>query len=230
MKYSNLKFVSVYHNSFPIGTPLGGFFINNQDIHESEFVVAHMSDAYRLLILWKYGGVYYDTDVISLKSVENAPKNFACDDGEGDIVANGIIRCDSQKGRKFTEMFMKYMIENYEADEWGTNGPIVITKVINEICKTESIKEMIEMGNCDGFHVLPKKICYPVPWTLWRRIFNEKRVRRTMRMMDESMTLHLWNDLSKKRRIEVELDSVFNRVAKEKCPNVYKVMVEGVQL
>ena len=224
IQYPNLRFVSINHDSFPIGTPLGSFFINNHEIRRSEFVVVHMSDAYLLLILWKYGGIYYDTGVISLKSAENTPHNFACDDGEGDIVANEIMRLDTRKGRSLAEMFMKYMIENYDADEWGTNGPIVITKVLSEICKTESIMEMVDMENCDGFHVLPRKICYPIPWSRWKGIFNENRVDIMMRLINDSMTLHLWNNLSKRRKIEVEEDNLFNRIAKEKCPNVFKAM------
>ncbi|XP_070502772.1 lactosylceramide 4-alpha-galactosyltransferase-like [Chironomus tepperi] len=224
IQYPNLKFVSINHNSFPIGSPLGTFFINNDEIMKSEFVIVHMSDAYRLLILWKYGGLYYDTDVISLKTAENMPQNFACDDGEGDIVANGIMRFDRHKGRNLTEMFIKYMIDNYNADEWGTNGPIVITKILRDICKTESIKEMVLMENCDGFHVLPRKICYPIPWSKWKGIFNENRADKMMKLINESMTLHLWNNLSKRKRIDFGEDNLFNRIAKEKCPNVFKVM------
>ncbi|CAG9806665.1 unnamed protein product [Chironomus riparius] len=224
IQYPNLKFVFINHNSFPIGSPLGSFFINNHEITKSQYVIAHMSDAYRLLILWKYGGIYYDTDVISLKTAENTPQNFACDDGEGVIVANGIMRLDTHKGRTLAEMFIKYMTENYDADEWGTNGPIVITKVLSEICKTESISEMVEMENCDGFYVLPRKICYPIPWSRWKGIFNENHVDKMMSLINDSMTLHLWNNLSKRRKIEVEEDNLFNRIAKDKCPNVFGAM------
>lgn len=226
LTYSNLKFVSVELSSFTARTPLDNFF-SNKSVFESNFVVVHVSDAFRLLLLWKYGGVYYDTDVISLLTVENQPQNFACDDGEGDILSNAIIRLDAKIGRHFAETFMDYMSDHYNGAEWGTNGPIVITKCLSQMCRTNSTKEMIKMEQCDGFHVLAQKTCYPVDWWHWKKLFDERYADNIMKMINGAMTIHLWNTLSKRKKINIDKDTAFNRIAQIYCPRVFESMVEG---
>ncbi|KAG5671304.1 hypothetical protein PVAND_001509 [Polypedilum vanderplanki] len=222
MTYSNVKFVTVEHASFIKDTPLEEFFINQ--LPQSQYPIEHASDAYRLLVLWLYGGIYLDTDVISLKSSENSPENFACDDGEGDLVSNAIMKM--KRNEKITKMFMTYITENWNPTEWGANGPIAITSVISRVCNTNSTSEMIKMGNCDGFYILPQEVCYPIPWPQWRSLFNFNKhlADKVMKMINSSMTIHLWNNLSKRHKIDVNRDTAFNRIAQIYCPRVFQSM------
>ena len=41
----------------------------------AEAIPRHLSDALRMALLFRFGGSYLDTDVISLKSIEHLPKN-----------------------------------------------------------------------------------------------------------------------------------------------------------
>jgi lactosylceramide 4-alpha-galactosyltransferase len=233
MEYSNVKFVSAEQIPFAKDTPLEHFFINQ--LPHSRFPIEHASDAYRLLTLWLYGGTYLDTDVISLGSIEATPANFACDDGEGDIVSNAIIKMSGSGGgegkrRKLAEMFMSYMSEHYTADEWGTNGPIVITSILSQICRTNSTSEMIKMGSCNGFHILPESACYPIHWSQWRVLFAAPNADKVMKMINGSMTIHLWNNLSKRHKINVDKDTPLSRIAQIYCPRVYSTMVAARNL
>ena len=50
-------------------TPLASWW-KSGNIDFSKFRTAHLADAARLALLWKYGGFYSDLDTISLKSFE----------------------------------------------------------------------------------------------------------------------------------------------------------------
>lgn len=65
-------------------------------IYTSQFYVEHLADLIRLAILYKYGGIYLDTDFIVLKSFDSiAPTFFATE--VVDLVTNCAIGF-SQKG------------------------------------------------------------------------------------------------------------------------------------
>lgn len=51
--------------------------IKEDRIFTANVYQTHMSDFLRLLPLYKFGGIYFDSDVIILKSVDDLPPNFA---------------------------------------------------------------------------------------------------------------------------------------------------------
>lgn len=61
--------------------------IKEDRIFTSNSFRTHMSDFLRLLPLYKFGGIYFDSDVIILKSVDDLPFNFASNEDP----SNGIF-------------------------------------------------------------------------------------------------------------------------------------------
>ena len=49
------------------GTPLMELARNLRRWRKSKYFFSHYTDAFRLAVLWKYGGVYIDFDVLVLK-------------------------------------------------------------------------------------------------------------------------------------------------------------------
>lgn len=65
--YQNIKLVKLDPLAIFSGTPLMPWWRSGA-IDSSSYKVAHLSDAVRLAVLYKYGGFYSDTDTITLKS------------------------------------------------------------------------------------------------------------------------------------------------------------------
>lgn len=91
-------------------TPLEDFMTEGL-LYESKFPIEHTSDILRMLILYKYGGLYLDLDVITLVPFNlinfdefNGTKSFACDEDEIDV-ATGILYID-EKFDRILELYL----------------------------------------------------------------------------------------------------------------------------
>lgn len=220
LSYPNVKFNYFDLDEFSAGTPLEGF-VKSRKLHESLFTHSHTSDALRYLILWKFGGTYLDTDMITRKKLDSVPPNFVCDDTSNGV--NGaILNMNLNEGRKFAEKFMNSLIQNFNGTVWGSNGPILITELLFKICKTNETSKMVAMKNCDGFHVLPSSQCYPYSGYGWPFLLNETYAEESMKRIveNDSIVVHFWNNLSKQAKLSVNSNCTYVKLAKQYCPKV----------
>lgn len=67
-KYNNIRLVRINLEDYVAGTPLEHWFHCN-DWRNGPFHVSHLSDGLRFLTLAKYGGYYFDLDVIQVRPV-----------------------------------------------------------------------------------------------------------------------------------------------------------------
>lgn len=72
--YGNVNIVKIDLKEFFTNTPLEQWFHLNE-MQKGPYWVSHLSDALRFLALYKFGGYYFDLDVIHLKQV-SFYKNF----------------------------------------------------------------------------------------------------------------------------------------------------------
>lgn len=219
LSYANVNFLSLDPVEFALGTPYE-IFMKKDELQNSFRPIEHSSDIFRLLLLWKYGGTYLDLDFIVTSQLDKI-NNYACDDGEGSIVANGLINLDQKFGKKFAKTLIDEQIKNWNGSLWGHNGPLLLTRVLSDLCETTKIDEMVEKGNCDEFHVLKKNVCYPIPHSFHKHFFKEKNTYILMRRItNETITVHYWNSLSKDLPVEINKKSTFMELAKKYCPRV----------
>lgn len=70
-----------------------------------------MSDVLRLTILYKYGGIYFDTDVVVLKNMDALPANFLGKEAfQGDRVGNvnnAVLGYQDEIGHDILELCFK---------------------------------------------------------------------------------------------------------------------------
>ena len=74
--YSNIRIRKSHLDGFFAGTPLEEWYYCSA-WNYGQFAVSHLSEAFRVLILFKYGGYYFDLDIIHLNPI-TAPlyRNF----------------------------------------------------------------------------------------------------------------------------------------------------------
>lgn len=219
LAYPNVQFKLLDLREFSKATPLEGF-IQSEKLQSGKFVVTHTSDALRLLVLWKYGGTYLDTDVIVTKRLDSVPANFVCND-VGDVVNGAVINLDNSiVGRRISELLLDDLVKNFNGSDWGSNGPFLITRVLQQLCQTNKTQEMIAKTSCDGFHLLPSRFCYPVTGVNWLQLFNETYAEFAMKSFQDSIVVHFWNNLSKKTELRINSTAAYVQLAKRFCPRV----------
>jgi hypothetical protein len=66
-EYNNIKWMPIKTEEAFADTPLWLWW-RSKKVMTSPFKTAHLSDALRLALLWKYGGIYSDLDTIAVKN------------------------------------------------------------------------------------------------------------------------------------------------------------------
>ena len=79
---------------------------------------SHETDLLRLLLLYKFGGVYLDTDVIVVRSLDNLVANVL--GWESKNLANGAIM-KFEKGHPFLEACLSRFAKQYNKNAWAAN-------------------------------------------------------------------------------------------------------------
>lgn len=226
LSYPNVNVLMLKLHEFVFDTPAEEFIISNQ-LYNSLYPVEHTSDVFRLLLLWKYGGTYLDSDMIVRRQVDNLGTNFACVDGEEGIVANAFLNFDLIDGSRLVEIFMHDQMENYIPSEWGHNGPKSLTRVLSQLCQTNSTNEMISRQNCDGFHVIPRKFCFPIMANHYEKIFNETFTKSLLqKISSNTVTIHMWNGLTKQFKTRASDRNLYTTLAKHHCPRIFVTIDE----
>lgn len=219
--YPNVFINYIEAEKLSIGTPFEEFFKSNK-LSESIFRREHTSDVIRLLMLWSYGGTYLDTDMIVRQKLDSVPPNYACP--ESLKYMNGaILNFESHDNSPLVDIFTANMIDNFNGGSWGTNGPIMVTRVLQKLCNATTIEEMLEKESCEGFHLLPIEMCYAVPGMEFYKLMENEFVNSAMAALDNSLVVHLWNSVSKTWKLQKNHNSAYVQLGYQFCPKVMAI-------
>uniref|UniRef100_UPI00398F6530 lactosylceramide 4-alpha-galactosyltransferase-like isoform X1 n=2 Tax=Pristiophorus japonicus TaxID=55135 RepID=UPI00398F6530 len=182
-----------------------------------------LSDACRIALLWKYGGIYLDTDVISLKPLDF--KNFIC--AQSKNYANGAALGFS-RNHSFTADCIVDYVENYIGEEWGHQGPDLMTRMLKKWCGTDNLDNFLNK-KCKGILYLSKSSFYPIPYNNWEKYFEKNTWNDNNDVIESqfSKTLgtHIWNFLSGRTSIEIKKShSLIEYFFSHYCPRTYQYL------
>ncbi|NWI85538.1 A4GAT galactosyltransferase, partial [Pitta sordida] len=153
--FPNVEFRPLHLTELFSGTPLAKWYSWPLRCWERHFLPV-LSDACRIVLMWKFGGIYLDTDFIVLKNLQNFTNAMGI---QGQGVLNGAFLSFKPK-HEFIELCMKDFVENYNSDIWGHQGPELLTRVFKKWCSIETIQSM----SCKGVNALAPEAVYPIPW------------------------------------------------------------------
>ncbi|XP_059639154.1 uncharacterized protein LOC132281473 [Cornus florida] len=178
----------------------------------------NLSNLLRLALLYKFGGVYIDTDVIILKSFAPLRNSIGAqtvdvETGNWSRLNNAVMIFD--QGHPLVYMFIEEFALTFNGNLWGHNGPYLVSRVVSRV-KTRP--------GCD-FNVLPPTAFYPVGWTVIRTLFvggtaNDEAHSKWLnakltQIRGQSFAVHLWNRQS--RELKVEEGSVIGHIMQDCC-------------
>lgn len=219
LSYPNVFIRNLDLWTYAAGTPINDWLINDE-LFSSKYVLSHVSDFLRYLTLWRWGGTYLDLDIIVKKSLEDVPSNYAGAESDS-FIAAGVMNFEATGfGHEIAELCLRDFQMHFNGNDWGNNGPGVITRVLNKVCKTKSPTVMTR-DRCFGFHVYSKEAFYAVRWLNWSHFFDEKHLDSTLLKTKDSIIIHVWNKHSKNRPVKVGSNVAYGKLAEQFCPKVY---------
>ncbi|MDR0391726.1 MAG: hypothetical protein LBH59_07455 [Planctomycetaceae bacterium] len=164
---------------------------NNSPLDTTPFVIdaykskmwAFVSDYVRVNVLLESGGIYLDTDMLLLKSLDPFLCYRAFTGFENrDSVGFGIL------GAERNHPFIKACLDWYNSHKFNPYHPPVITKkVVKKILNANGLKNYGRQQICD-VELFPTEYFYPWPWRL--RIEQPDYHKF---ITPETYTIHLWN-------------------------------------
>ena len=217
-KYSNIQPRYLDLDTMFAGSPLSQLWLSGQ-VHRSRWPVSHLSDLVRYLVLYQYGGVYLDTDVILLRplppnnnfvSVEYQPVNH---------LAAGAIKF--QPRHHVVKEILENLADKFSGSSWNANGPLVLEGAMRRLCESEGGGWWHGGGDKDGWvcgdvSIFREEYFYPVNWRAWETIFQSSYREEVLAAHRHSYAAHLWGHLSRQAR--VEWGSAGGQMARGNCP------------
>ncbi|XP_063842743.1 lactosylceramide 4-alpha-galactosyltransferase-like isoform X2 [Scylla paramamosain] len=216
-QYANLQVVTADLDDMFRDTPL--LLLFNERKWTKTWPVELLSDMLRVLVLWWWGGVYSDTDVISVRTL-TLPNNSLGFEHSNSL---GSAFYSFQARHPALYQLMRDMHKYFKPKQWGSIGPIAITRVMEKICG-EKTKMLIHRApvTCPGNVTLfPQRTFYPMLYSQFEYYFLPGNGNKFNETFSRSFALHFWNKMSKNHWVKVNSNSVYEVAAKRFCPTTY---------
>ncbi|KAM7057008.1 lactosylceramide 4-alpha-galactosyltransferase-like [Acridotheres tristis] len=202
------------------GTPLAQWYVQPQRQQEPHFPVI-LADAARIVLMWKFGGIYLDTDFIVLKNLQNLTNALGIQDHD---VLNGAFLSFKPK-HKFMELCMQDFVENYNPWIWGHQCPGLLTRVFKKWCNIKTIETM----SCQGVSALAPEVVYPIPWHHWKKLFEAVSASEFHQLLKKTYAVHIWNKLSHGTKLVIHSQALLAQLYSQFCPATYAKMKEDYE-
>ncbi|ERN09757.1 lactosylceramide 4-alpha-galactosyltransferase [Amborella trichopoda] len=163
----------------------------------------NLSNLLRLSVLYKFGGIYLDTDVIVMKKFSNlrnsiGAQTMSLEPGQWSRLNNAMLIFD--ENHPLLLEFIGEFALTFNGNRWGHNGPYLVSRVASRVHDRPGF----------NFTVLPPMAFYPVDWIKIGGFFQRPKNPRFSKwvsaklrqLQQETYAIHLWNRESRKLRIE----------------------------
>ncbi|KAM4043809.1 alpha-1,4-N-acetylglucosaminyltransferase-like [Anomaloglossus baeobatrachus] len=177
------------------------------------------SDACRIAMIWKYGGIYMDTDVISIRPI---PEDHFLAAATLTRISNGVFGLSIH--HKLLWEFMENFVQNYKGEVWAHQGPVVFTRVTNKHCGVPKFTS-IDHGKCENIFYFHPERFYPIFYPSWKKYYE---VWENLPTFNNSYGLHLWNFMNKETKfMVVGSNTLVEHLYQQHCPSTYEGILKN---
>ena len=175
--YENVYVLHIDMDKLFIGSPLESFYQSGV-LENSTFLSAHTSNIIRILAVWKYGGKYFDLDIVTIRNLTRI-NNYVIQEANftDNNVANGAFAF--QKHAKVGDLMLELLNENFITHEWTANGPIIITKAMRNYTGSETTTGM-NKSNLKEIVMLKYETLFRINYVELLLYFDESRSDESM--------------------------------------------------
>ena len=193
---------------------------------KTKYFNADLSDAIRTALMWNYGGVYFDLDMLSLNTISNLPlnsmgKQLQSEDKKGRVpLLNGAAMI-FQDHHPFIDKIINEFNYYWNPKKFGSVGPDLLWGVYKEmresvIGRNSNNKDLRSIGDTSDNNnnnisatnpkdlpiLLPKEVFYPIkfrsgPLKLYFSIPAPKKPW----FPSDTIAVHLWSQLTSKMQV-----------------------------
>ncbi|KAL6542855.1 hypothetical protein OROHE_010375 [Orobanche hederae] len=197
------------------GTPAREWYnrLMRGDVNPGEVSLGqNLSNLLRLGLLYRFGGLYLDTDVIVLRNLGGLRNAIGAQtiDHHGtknwSRLNNAVMIFD--EGHPLLYKFIQEFALTFDGNTWGHNGPYLVSRVV------------ARMYGRPGYEVavLPPEAFYPVDWSRIQSLFEGPKspshskwlLAKLRQIRSRSFGVHLWNKQS--RGFEVGKGSIVEHI------------------
>ncbi|CAG9806893.1 unnamed protein product [Chironomus riparius] len=210
LPYKNIRFGKLNVNQFLAETPW-----KNVDVQNIFGTFKDISKLIRLLLLWKYGGIYIDSKMIVKESLKNL-KIFLCNDDTGSTAYN-VMEFEE---KNIVEIFINNTLRDFTTGNKATS--LFTAKIVEKLC--ENSKKEYNRKACKGFKVMSKEFCYPLSDDIIWQLFDEKYKGNIMMLVKKSAIINMWNEKSDTTNVDKTKHTAAAEIMKEYCPQTFGVV------
>uniref|UniRef100_UPI00398F57CD alpha-1,4-N-acetylglucosaminyltransferase-like n=1 Tax=Pristiophorus japonicus TaxID=55135 RepID=UPI00398F57CD len=204
-------------------TPLNAWYQKvNPDLER--YWIHVLADGCRLALLWKYGGIYLDTDIISIKHLPFA--NFISSEG-GAFFNNGAMGF-RYSHHYFTWDCMEDFVAHYVGHIWGQQGPRLLTRVLKRWCKSNNPASLAGK-ECNGTSLWIAKRFHPIICQSWKKYYDPWKKEDIENVFSGTYGAHVWNYMNsmKKRKVIAGSGSLMEYFFQMYCPTTYRNLIQS---
>lgn len=166
------------------GSPAEYFISQLDGVRGGSNWYSHETDLIRLLVIYSYGGVYLDTDVVLVRPLTSLPVNTLGFQNKQNSSVNGAVMI-FEKNNMYIKACLDHFAHHY-SKSWAANGPNLLTKLWGQFLTKKD----------DQVHVMTYQYFYPIPWkVVMEQAFEQtsgKDFEQNMRILkSEAYAVHL---------------------------------------
>ncbi|XP_035779121.1 lactosylceramide 4-alpha-galactosyltransferase-like [Anopheles albimanus] len=197
-----------------------GQILKEKELYKREDGAAYLSELLRLAVLFRYGGIYLDLDVITLKPLDFENPNFF---GIETVYFAGssVMGMDrSDFGHSFAYSCLRDFQFFHKKDQVD-NGSIVVTYKLLQACNVNFVQDILTEGCGNRLKVYPRHVFHPFDSNTVSMLFDPDRVQEVKDVIADSFTVHLRHQNSQNIQSPKKAETGYNMIARKYCPNVY---------
>jgi len=218
---TNIRFLPINEEIFK-STALEKWWFQHTEFHgdlpltKTDFRYSHLTDLIRFAVLWKFGGIYLDFDMILLRPVTVFFNSFASqkdmqdkntmDDSDPYNFAIAVF----QPQHPFLSEVMQNASSVYDPQLWPCVGPRLITSAVHNWTTRGLVTFHTEIPKVEisrkstTIHIFPHIYFYPLYWKFGNTLVQKTPTSRVEfgRLMAHAVTVHIWSRSTNMSTIE----------------------------
>jgi hypothetical protein len=170
--YTNIRFVHFNELDIYSNTTLSRLSETKRTQFIHYFAISHMSDFIRTALLYKYGGIYFDLDVIPLKTFSLFSNTVALETMDGVNVA--VLAFEKQHLVLDIQMDIQLTLVNKQLNAfcWNCVGPTALSDALKQICDDKTLY-IHSKDKCQQIDIQPSFVFYPIPYQVKQIEFSK---------------------------------------------------------
>ncbi len=197
--------------------------LDDEGMLNSTFSFIHLTDALKLILLKKYGGIYLDTSFLTLRSLHclNNTMTFVSVDGGYQHLSNGIMALE--KDHSFLGFTIRYQVAKYRPDWKGALGGAGMGDSFQMFCPNQNISAGHHVCYKDAaIDLLPPKLFFPIRRKYIPVLFSnsyQNYLHLNKDLLKDSFTVYIFGS---QWGLPVHPKSLYASLAMKYCPKTWE--------